>query len=112
MSIGGMLTILMYALAPFMWLLIGGFLIMISVHLLAYLRGYQVTRHHSRFVTLVAIVIGLTAIVWVPWLTHSSLGYVATMFDWVALVGAAVATFAIALIILHPLSYLISLRHQ
>lgn len=112
MSIGGMLTIVMYALAPFMWQLIGGVFIMISAHLLAYLRGYQVTRHHSRFATLLALLIGLTALLWVPWLTHSTLGYVATMFDWVALVGAAVATFAIALIILHPLSYLISLRHQ
>jgi len=112
MSIGGMLTILMYALAPFMWLLISGLLIIIGVHLLAYLRGYQVTRHHSRFATLLALLIGITALLWVPWLTHSTLGYVATVFDWIALMGAAIATFVIALIILQPLSFLISLQRE
>ena len=112
MSIGGMLTILMYALAPFIWLIIIGLVIIIGLHLLAYLRGYQVTHHRSHLATLFALLIGLTAILWVPWFTHSTLGYVATVFDWVALVGAAAATFVIALIILHPLSYLISLRHE
>lgn len=112
MSIGGMLTIVMYALAPFMWQLIGGVFIMISAHLLAYLRGYQVTRHHSRLATLLALLIGLTALLWVPWLTHSTLGYVATVFDWIALIGAAIATFVIALIILQPLGFLISLQRE
>ena len=63
MSIGGMLTIVMYALAPFMWQLIGGVFIMISAHLLAYLRGYQVTRHHSRLATFVIALIILQPLV-------------------------------------------------
>ncbi|RUR34834.1 hypothetical protein ELY33_01260 [Vreelandella andesensis] len=112
MSIGGILTILMYALAPFVWLLIMGLIIIIGLHLLAYLRGYQITHHRSRPANLLALLIGLTAILWVPWLTHSALGFVATAVDWIALIGAAAATFVIALIILHPLSYLISLKHE
>lgn len=112
MSIGGMLTILMYALAPFMWLLIIGLMIIIGLHLLAYLRGYQITHHRSHLATLLALLVGLTAILWAPWLTHSTLDYVTTVFDWIALTGAVVATFVIALIILHPLSYLISLQRE
>ncbi|MBT2772677.1 hypothetical protein J7J47_10590 [Halomonas sp. ISL-60] len=112
MTISGMITILMYTLAPFRWLLILGTLVVAVLHLLAYLRGYQITHHHSRFATLLSIVIGLTAIVWIPWLTHSSLGCVATLFDWVALTGATVATFILSLVILHPLSYLARLQRK
>lgn len=112
MSIDGMLTILMYALAPFKWLLIMGLIVIIALHLLTYLRGYKITHHRSRLTNLLALLIGLTAILWVPWLTHSTLGYVATVFDWIALIGAAAATSVIAFIILHPLSYLISFRDK
>jgi hypothetical protein len=112
MTIAGVLTILMYALAPFMWPLTIGVIAIIGLHLFAYLRGYQITRHRHRLTTLLALVIGLTAIVWVPWLTHSSLGYVATLFDWIALSGAAVATFLVAFTILHPLSYLLRLHNE
>lgn len=112
MSIGGMLTIMMYALAPFMWLLIIGFIVTIGLHLLAYLCGYQITHHRSHLATLLAIFLGLTSIIWVPWLTDSTLNYVATTFDWIALTGAAVATFTIALTILNPLSYLISFKSK
>lgn len=112
MTISGMLTILMYALAPFMWLLIIGGIVVTGLHLLAYLRGYQITRYRHRPTTLLALILGLTAILWVPWLTHSTLNYVATLFDWIALSGAVIATFVLAFLILHPLSYLIRLRGE
>ncbi|MBR2515348.1 MAG: DUF5368 family protein [Halomonas sp.] len=112
MTIAGAITILTYALAPFMWLLIIVVIVVTGLHLLAYLRGYQITRYRHRRTTLLALIIGLTAIIWVPWLTHSSLGYVATLFDWVALLGAAAATFLVALLILQPLSYLISFHND
>ncbi len=110
MTISGILTIIMYALAPFAWLIVAGVVIVVGLHLLAYLRGYQVTRHRSLVALLLAVLIGLTALVWVPWLTNSTLSYVATVFDWLALIGAAIATFVVALVVLHPLSYLISDR--
>ncbi|AIA74198.1 DUF5368 family protein [Halomonas sp. XH26] len=112
MTIGGILTILMYTLAPFIWLLMIGLTIIIGLLLLAYLRGYQITHHHSHLASLLAVLIGLTAFLWVPWLTHSTLGYVATVVDWIALIGAAIATFVIAFITLHPLSYLIRLQNE
>lgn len=60
MSIDGMLTILMYALAPFKWLLIMGLIVIIALHLLTYLRGYKITHHRSRLTNLLALLIGLT----------------------------------------------------
>ncbi|KPQ24496.1 MAG: hypothetical protein HLUCCA13_09575 [Halomonas sp. HL-48] len=112
MTISGIFTILMYALAPFTWLLVVGSIVVISLHLLAYLRGYQITQHRSRYATILAILIGLSAVAWVPWLTHSTLANVATLFDWVALTAGIVAIFIISLVILHPLSYLISLLRE
>ncbi|EHJ94590.1 hypothetical protein [Vreelandella boliviensis] len=111
MTITGSVTILMFALAPYIWFIVTGVVMVVGLHLLAYLRGYQIAHHRSLFAILLAALVGLTAFVWVPWLTHSTLGYVATVFDWVALTGAAIATFVVALIVLHPLSYLISDRH-
>lgn len=107
MTITGIVTILMFALAPYIWFIVAGIVIIVVLHLSAYLRGYQITRHHSVIALLLAGLVGLTAYVWVPWLTHSKLDYVATVFDWVALTGAAIAAFIVALIVLHPLSYLI-----
>lgn len=112
MTISGMLTILMYTLAPFVWLIISGLIIIFSLHLFAYINGYQIIRHRSRLSGLFAILFGLTAIAWVPWLTNSTLGYVATTFDWLALVASAIAISLIAYIIIHPLSYLISLKFE
>lgn len=112
MTISGIFTILMYALAPFMWLLVAGGITLAGLHLLAYLRGYQITRYHHRPTTLLALILSLTALFWVPWLTHSRLGYVVTLFDWVALGGAIIATFVMAFLVLHPLSYLIRLRGE
>ncbi|MGM0823365.1 MAG: hypothetical protein ACQEUY_01425 [Pseudomonadota bacterium] len=112
MTIGGTLTIMMYALAPFKWLIIIGLILIISLHLFAYLNGYQITQHRSRLAALLAVLIGLTATLWVPWLTHSSIGYIATVVDWIGLIGAAVAMCVTAFIILHPLSYLISIQRE
>ncbi|MGM0832093.1 DUF5368 family protein [Halomonas qinghailakensis] len=110
MTLTGIITILMYALAPFIWLMLAAAVIIVGLHLFAYLRGYQITHHRSVLALLLAGLVGLTAFVWVPWFTHSTLDYVATVVDWVALTGAAIATFIVALIVLHPLSYLISDR--
>lgn len=107
MTLAGIVTILMYALAPFVWLILAGAVVVAGLHLFAYLRGYQITHHHSLLALVLAALVGLTAFVWVPWFTTSSLNYVATLFDWVALIGAAIATFIVALLVLHPLSYLI-----
>lgn len=107
MTISSMLTVLMYALAPFIWLIVAGVVILVVLHLLAYMRGYQFTQYRCLLATGLAAVVGLSAMFWVPWLTNSQFAYITTPFDWVAAIGSVIGAFVVAFLALHPLSYLI-----
>jgi len=107
MTITSILTILMYALAPFVWLIVAGVVVLVVVHLLAYMRGYQITEYRCMLATIVAVLIGLSAVFWVPWLTNSQFAYITTVFDWVAAIGSVIGAFIVAFLLLHPLSYLV-----
>ena len=107
MSISSILTVLMYALEPFAWLIVAGVVILLAVHLLAYMRGYQITQYRCLLATGVAALIGLSAFFWVPWLTNSEFTYISTVFDWVAAIGSIIGAFVVAFLLLHPLSYLV-----
>ncbi|CAM3992258.1 hypothetical protein VRRI112168_09460 [Vreelandella rituensis] len=110
MTIYGTLIVLMYALAPFVWWLMAGITFLIALHIIAYLRGYQLTQYRCYPALVIAALIGLSSLLWIPWLTHSQLSYIATVFDWVALIGAMVGVFVLAFLALHPLSYLVRER--
>ena len=107
MSISSILTVLMYALEPFAWLIVAGVVILLAVHLLAYMRGYQITQYRCLLATSVAALIGLSAFFWVPWLTNSEFTYITSVFDWVAAIGSIIGAFVVAFLLLHPLSYLV-----
>lgn len=107
MSISSILTVLLYALEPFAWLIVAGAVILLAVHLLAYMRGYQITQYRCLLATGAAALIGLSAFFWVPWLTNSQFTYISTVFDWVAAIGSIIGAFVVAFLLLHPLSYLI-----
>lgn len=107
MTFSGALTILMYTITPYAWWLIAGAAVLIVVHIGAYLRGYQMTQYRCNAALIASILIGLSAIAWLPIMTNSQLSYVATAFDWVALIGGVVGIFVLAYLILHPASYLI-----
>jgi len=107
MSIAGVLTILGYALAPFLWLIVGGLVLLVAIHALAYWRGYRLFAYRCLGTHLAALVVGLSALWWLPLLTRSQLAYVATLFDWVAMLGAIVGVALLAWLLLHPLSYLL-----
>ncbi|NOG32373.1 hypothetical protein HLB35_12525 [Halomonas sp. TBZ9] len=107
MSISSIFTVLMYALAPFAWLIIAGVVILLAVHLLAYMRGYQITQYRCMLATGIAALIGLSAFFWAPWLTNSQFTYINTVFDWVAAIGSIIGAFVVAFLLLHPLSYLV-----
>lgn len=110
MTIESTLTILMFALAPYAWWLVVGTCAFIALHFVAYLRGYQVTQYRCLIATALAALTGLSAVWWIPILTHSRLSYVATLVDWIALIGAIAAIFFLAFLVLHPLSFLVRER--
>lgn len=112
MTIQGALTILMYALAPFLWLIMAGVAALVAVQLVARLRGYGALRYRCLGANLAALAVGLSGLVWIPAFTNSSLGFVMTAFDWVAMIGALVGLAVAAWLMLHPLSYLVRGQRQ
>ncbi|EWH03315.1 hypothetical protein [Halomonas sp. BC04] len=107
MTIQGALTILMYALAPFLWLIVAGLALLVVIQLVARLRGYRALAYRCLGANLAALAVGLSGLWWIPAFTNSRLAYVATAFDWVALIGAMVGLAIAAWLVLHPLSYLL-----
>ena len=112
MTIQGTLTILMYALAPFVWLIVAGVVLLVAVQLVARLRGYRTLRHRCKWANLASLAVGLTGLWWIPAFTNSQLGYVATAFDWVAMIGAVIGLAIAAWLVLHPLGYLVGGKRQ
>ncbi|AXY41861.1 hypothetical protein [Halomonas sp. JS92-SW72] len=112
MTIQGALTILMYALAPFLWLIVAGVGLLVIVQLIARLRGYAALRYRCLGANLASLAVGLSGLWWIPAFTNSRLAYVATIFDWVALIGAVVGLAVAAWLVLHPLSYLVRGQRQ
>ncbi|MYL23101.1 hypothetical protein GLV89_04750 [Halomonas alkaliantarctica] len=110
MSIYSTLTILMYALAPFAWWLTIGTIVLITLHFVAYLRGYQITRYRCYPAVAIAALVGLSALLWIPPMTHSQLSYIATWVDWAVLVSAIIGTAVIAYLVVHPLSFFVRQR--
>ncbi|MBF8223151.1 hypothetical protein [Halomonas sp. 328] len=112
MTLSGVITILMYALAPFAWLIVLGLAVLLGVQLVAHLKGYRLFAYRCLGANLVALMIGLSTLWWLPLATHSRLAYVATVTDWVALIGAAIGVGMLAWLVLTPLSYLVRGRRS
>lgn len=107
MTVTGILTILMYALAPFIGWLASGLVLLVGLQALAHLRGYRILRYRCLGANLAALVAGVSGLWWIPLFTHSRLAYVASPFDWIALVCALLGTAVVAWLVLHPLSFLL-----
>lgn len=107
MSIAGVLTILWYALAPFIWLIVASLAVLVAIQAIAYLRGYRLFTYRCLGANFAALAVGVSALWWIPLFTRSQLAYVATWFDWVALLGAAFGVMLVAWLLLHPLSFLL-----
>lgn len=111
MTINSVFTIVQYAIAPYLWLVVLAVLVLIAAQLLARLSGYHYFRHRSLTANALAILVGLSGLAWIPAFTHSRLDYVATVFDWMVMAGAIIAIACFALLVLHPVSYLLRSRH-
>lgn len=110
MSLISVLTIIQYAIAPYLWLLLAALTILVAAQLAARILGYRFGRHHSAIAVILALGTGLSGLIWIPWMTHSRLIHVATLFDWVVMIAAVIAVAVAALLVLHPLSFLIRRR--
>lgn len=111
MTIASILTIVQYALAPYLWLIVLAAVVLLGAQVIARLGGYRYLRHKSAVANGLALVAGLSGLAWIPAFTHSQLAYVATTFDWVVMIAAIIGVAIFALLVFHPLSYLLRARH-
>ncbi|MGM0984237.1 MAG: hypothetical protein ACQEXG_12565 [Pseudomonadota bacterium] len=105
-SLAGILAVLSHAIPPFLPLLLAILVLLVLAQMIGRLLGYRLTRHHCLPAGIVALLAGVSTLWWLPELTHSRLGFVATPADWAALIAAAVGVSVITWLVLHPLSYL------
>lgn len=112
MGISGILTVLWYTALPFLPLIIFAVILLLGVHLIAFRAGYRMKQCQYRKAMWVSGLLALAAIPLIPWLTHSSLNMVVTVFDWVALLGTAIGVGVYAWLVLHPIWYVTQNRHS
>ncbi|SDU38626.1 hypothetical protein [Halopseudomonas salegens] len=107
MTFTGALTILGYAVMPYLWLITLLLAVFFALQVVARLRGYRFLQHRKGLSLLLAALTGLSGLLWIPALTHSRLAYVASTFDWVAMLGALLGVTLLAFVLIHPASYLL-----
>ena len=107
MTFTGALTILGYAIMPYLWLVILLLLVFLALQITARLRGYRCLSQPKGLSLALSALVGLSGLLWIPALTHSRLAYVATLFDWVAMLGALLGLALLAFLLIHPASYLL-----
>lgn len=99
MTFAGVITIILYALAPYWWL--------ISLLLLALIGAQILGRHRQgkrpRFLYPLCLAIGLLAALVAPWITGSSLSYVQTSTDILTLLAVMLGSGVYAFLLLNPL---------
>ncbi|WP_163574187.1 hypothetical protein [Halomonas faecis] len=106
-TLSGILAVLANALPPFLPLILAMVALLITVQLIGHLRGYRLVNHHCQLTAIVSLLVGISTLWWLPWLTHSRLAFVATLTDWAALIVAALGVAIVTWLVLHPLSYLV-----
>ena len=106
-TLAGIFAVLSHAIPPFLPLILAILAVLILAQLIGRLRGYRLTAYRCRPAGIVALLAGLSTLWWLPMLTYSRLGLVATLTDWAALIAAAIGVAVVTWLILHPLSYLV-----
>lgn len=106
-SISGIVAVLAQAIPPFLPLILALLAVLVLVQLAARIKHYAASGHRCLPAAVVAVVIGISAVWWLPLLTTSRLAFVNTTTDWIALCLAAVAIAIYAWLVLKPLSYLV-----
>ncbi|QFU02829.1 hypothetical protein FIU83_14380 [Halomonas sp. THAF5a] len=106
-TLSGILAVMSHAIPPFLPLILATLALLVVAQLVGRLRGYRFADYRCLPAGIIALLAGVSSLWWLPMLTHSRLGLVATVTDWAALVAAALGVALITWLVLHPLSYLV-----
>jgi len=106
-SLTGIFAVLSFAVQPFLPLILAVLAVLVIVQLIARRRSYRSGTYRYFPAAIMALLVGLSTLWWLPALTYSSLAFVTTLIDWTALIAAALGVALVTWLVLHPLSYLI-----
>ncbi len=107
MNLTSILIVLWYTVQPLLWLILLALVVLLGAQIVARLRGYRMKNQSLMITGIASVVLGIATVFVAPWITGSSLTYVTTGFDWVALILAAIGVGIYSLLVIHPLQYLL-----
>lgn len=110
MTLSGILTVLWFALKPWLWLIILALVVLVAAQLAGRRKGYRCLSTQGRFAWIFGPILGLIAFFVLPSFFNSQMGYVQTSIDWLALIGGSLAVAVYALMVLRPLCHLRSCK--
>lgn len=99
MTFAGVMTIILYSLKPYWWLL----LLLLVPLVLAQALGWKKRGPRPGWLYLISLLAGIAAALLAPAVTNSKLSYVATMTDWLSLLAVAVGAALYTFLLLCPL---------
>lgn len=99
MTFAGVMTIILYSLKPYWWLL----LLLLIPLVLAQALGWKKRGPRPGWLYLISLLAGIAAALLAPAVTNSKLSYVATMTDWLSLLAVAVGAALYTFLLLCPL---------
>lgn len=106
MNLTSVLIIVWYTVQPLLWLVLLAAVILVGAQLTARLKGYRINRQPILLAVIISALVGLAALFIAPMATRSSLSYVATGFDWLALTLVLIGATVYSWLVVHPLLYL------
>ncbi|WP_114417695.1 hypothetical protein [Marinospirillum perlucidum] len=106
MTITGTLTVLWYSAQPWLWLIALMVVLFLVPQVIARLKGYHFSAKGGKGSKYFPPLIFILSIFLVPLHTDSTLAYVNTWVDWIALLGASFGLALYAWLVFHPICYL------
>lgn len=110
MTLAGILTVVWFAIKPYLWLILIALAVLVAAQIAGRIKGYRCFSTQGRFAWTLGPIIGILAFIFMPGIFNSQFGYVATSFDWLALIGGSLGVTVYALMVLRPLCHLRSCR--
>lgn len=110
MSLAGILTVVWYTIQPLLWLIVLALIVLVAAQLAGWSKGYRIRNTRQGLSWALALILGVAALLFAPAITGSKLSMVATVFDWVALVGLALGVVVYSWLVINPIIYLTGKR--
>ncbi|WP_346795409.1 hypothetical protein R5M92_08175 [Halomonas sp. Bachu 37] len=93
--------------SPMTWLLVLGIIVLLGLHLAAYIHGYQLLAYRSYIAIVLSLLLGASAFWWLPLMANSHLAYINGLWGWVSLSVSALVIALVGFLYFHPFCFLV-----